>query len=94
MNLFLPFDENSAYIGCGRSQLGFTLVKKLGLKLIRLNPFFWNFSKGFIMIIRKILKMSVCIVCGEKRFSFLLGQKTECLIFRGHLVSENVAGVV
>ena len=49
----LPFDENSAYIGCGRSQLGFTLVKKLGLKLIRLNPFFWNFSKGFIMVIRK-----------------------------------------
>lgn len=49
----LPFDENSVYIGCGRSQLGFTLVKKLGLKLIRLNPFFWNFSKGFIMIIRK-----------------------------------------
>ena len=49
----LPFDENSAYIGCGRSQLGFTLVKRLGLKLIRLNPFFWNFSKGFIMIIRK-----------------------------------------
>lgn len=49
----LPFDENSAYIGCGKNQLGFTLVKKLGLKLIRLNPFFWNFSKGFIMVIRK-----------------------------------------
>ncbi len=49
----LPFDENSAYIGCGKNQLGFTLVKKLGLRLIRFNPFFWNFSKGFIMVIRK-----------------------------------------
>mgnify|MGYP001561701852 CR=1 FL=1 len=49
----LPFDKNSAYIGCGKNQLGFTLIKKLGLKLIRLHPFFWNFSKGFIMIIRK-----------------------------------------
>lgn len=49
----LPFDENSAYIGCGKNQLGFNLIKKLGLKLIRFNPFFWNFSKGFIMIIKK-----------------------------------------
>ena len=49
----LPFDENSAYIGCGKKQSGFVFIKKLGLKLIRWNPFFWNFSKGFIMIIRK-----------------------------------------
>lgn len=49
----LPFDENSAYVGCGKNESVFTIVKKLGLKLIRFNPFFWNFSKGFIMIIRK-----------------------------------------
>lgn len=49
----LPFDEKNAYIGCGKNQLGFNLIKKLGIKLIRFNPFFWNFSKGFIMVIRK-----------------------------------------
>lgn len=49
----LPFDENSAYFGCGKNQPLFSLIKKLGISLIRFNPFFWNFSKGFIMVIRK-----------------------------------------
>lgn len=49
----LPFDENSAYIGCGKNQQIFSLIKKLGIALIRFHPFFWNFSKGFIMVIRK-----------------------------------------
>ncbi|KKS44770.1 MAG: Methyltransferase type 11 [Candidatus Azambacteria bacterium GW2011_GWB1_42_17] len=49
----LPFDENSAYIGCGKDQPLFSLIKKIGISLIRFHPFFWNFSKGFIMVIRK-----------------------------------------
>lgn len=49
----LPFDQNSAYIGCGKNQPIFSLIKKLGIALIRFHPFFWNFSKGFIMVIRK-----------------------------------------
>ena len=49
----LPFDINSAYIGCDNDQPLFSLIKKLGISLIRFHPFFWNFSKGFIMVIRK-----------------------------------------
>ena len=49
----LPFNEKSAYIGCGKNQPLFSLIKKLGVALIRFHPFFWNFSKGFIIVIRK-----------------------------------------
>lgn len=49
----LPQDANGAYVGCGNNKSLFSLIKRVGLKLIKINPFFWNFSKGFMMIIKK-----------------------------------------
>ncbi|TAL51360.1 MAG: methyltransferase domain-containing protein, partial [Chitinophagaceae bacterium] len=49
----IPKDTSGAYVGCGNSQPLFSFIKWLGIRLIKMNPFFWNFSKGFIMIIRK-----------------------------------------
>lgn len=49
----LPQDTNGAYVGCGNNRSIFNMIKRLGLKLIRMDPFFWNFSKGFMMVIRK-----------------------------------------
>lgn len=49
----LPFDVNALYFGCG--QKGFyTLIKQFGVFLIKLHPFFWNFSKGFIIVVKKV----------------------------------------
>lgn len=48
----LPFNINSAYFGCGRKGL-YSFIKKLGVFLIKSNPFFWNFSKGFIVVVKK-----------------------------------------
>lgn len=50
----LPFNEESAYFGLNNSNALAVLIRKLGINLIRLNPFFWNFSKGFIVVITKL----------------------------------------
>lgn len=49
----VPFNEDNAYLGCDNSSMPSSLIRKLGIKLIKFNPFFWNFSKGFIVIIKK-----------------------------------------
>lgn len=49
----LPCDKNSLYVGCGSSGSTYKLIKHLGFNLIRRFSFFWIFSKGFIMVIRK-----------------------------------------
>lgn len=48
----LPFNEESEYFGCNRKGLS-SQIRIFGIKLIRLNSIFWNFSKGFIIIVRK-----------------------------------------
>lgn len=53
VDFLLPFDQENSYLNCGKSQPIHKFIKKLGIKLISLNPFFWNFSKGFIIVIRK-----------------------------------------
>ncbi len=52
----LPFNEDSTFIGCGQKDPIYSIVRTLGIKLIKSYPFFWNFSKGFIMIINHIDK--------------------------------------
>lgn len=47
-----PFDVNAVYFGCGKKGL-YRLMKSLGVFLIKLHPFFWNFSKGFIVVVKK-----------------------------------------
>lgn len=49
----LPLSTKGAFIGCGQNNSIYSSVKSLGINLIRMNPFFWNISKGFIMVIRK-----------------------------------------
>lgn len=49
----LPRNEHSAYLGCGSRSFSYSLIKKLGFFLIKKSPFFWMFSKGFIILIRK-----------------------------------------
>lgn len=49
----LPFDVGGEYFGCGK-QGHYLSVKYLGVNLIRRFPFFWHFSKGFIMAIKKV----------------------------------------
>lgn len=49
----LPFNPNAAYIGCGKKGY-YSFVKKFGINLIQKNSFFWNLSKGFIMVIKKL----------------------------------------
>lgn len=49
----LPFDAEGAYFGYAKSQSLAVGIRRLGIRLIRLNPFFWNISKGFIMVITK-----------------------------------------
>jgi 2-polyprenyl-3-methyl-5-hydroxy-6-metoxy-1,4-benzoquinol methylase len=50
----LPFDPDGAYFGCASEDHMRAFVRKFGINLIKLNPVFWNLSKGFIIMIRKI----------------------------------------
>lgn len=50
-DFILPFNEDSAFIGCGQKNSIYPFIRALGIKLIKSHPFFWNFSKGFIMVI-------------------------------------------
>lgn len=49
----LPQDANASYLGCGTEKGVYRIIKSLGIYLISKFPFFWIFSKGFIMLIRK-----------------------------------------
>lgn len=49
----LPVGPENPFIGCGKTEFSYHLIRKYGIKLIRLHPFFWNFSKGFIMVVKK-----------------------------------------
>jgi len=49
----LPLSTEGAFIGCGQNNSIYSFIKSLGITLIRMNPFFWNISKGFIMVIKK-----------------------------------------
>lgn len=48
----VPFNIEGEYFGCGRKGIH-SIVRKIGVFLIRNNPFFWNFSKGFIIVVKK-----------------------------------------
>lgn len=49
----LPKDSNAAYLGCGTQGQVQKIITYLGIYLISKFPFFWIFSKGFIMLIIK-----------------------------------------
>ena len=49
----LPQNRNASYLGCGTQGAVYKIIKNLGIYLISKFPFFWIFSKGFIMLIRK-----------------------------------------
>ena len=49
----LPQNKNSLYLGCGAGGGMYNVIKNLGISLIVRFPFFWIFSKGFIMLIKK-----------------------------------------
>jgi 2-polyprenyl-3-methyl-5-hydroxy-6-metoxy-1,4-benzoquinol methylase len=53
IHFILPFDVNSKYLGQGKDSRLATFIKRVGIRLIRVHPFFWNFSKGFIIVARK-----------------------------------------
>jgi len=53
INFILPFDESSAYYGYGKKGM-YSYVKRYGILLIKKYNFFWNFSKGFIVVLKKI----------------------------------------
>lgn len=50
----LPKDLGVAYLGCGEGGGLYHFLKRVGIRLIKNFPFFWAFSKGFIIIIKKI----------------------------------------
>lgn len=51
-DFIIPFDTNSEFLGCGKKGW-YSLMKNVGIFLIRKHPFFWNFSKGFIIVVKK-----------------------------------------
>jgi len=51
---FVLSRSDNKYIGCGNNSKGYKTLKTLGISLISRIPAFWMFSKGFIMIIRKL----------------------------------------
>lgn len=50
----LPQNPNSSFIGSNTRSSFYQVIKKVGIALIKRHPFFWIFSKGFIMVVRKI----------------------------------------
>lgn len=48
----IPKKASIPFIGCGKKDIPYSFIRKLGIKLITINPFFWNFSKGFILVIK------------------------------------------
>lgn len=49
----LPQNPDASYLGCGTQKGVYKIIKNLGIYLISKFSFFWIFSKGFIMLIRK-----------------------------------------
>lgn len=49
---YLP-DTNAAYLGCGRVNFPYNLIKDIGISLIRKIPILWVISKGFIVLAHK-----------------------------------------
>jgi len=52
--LFVTPDPNASYLGCGDTSLITKKFKRIGIKLISRFPFLWTFSKGFIILAKKI----------------------------------------
>lgn len=51
---FVPPDESAAYLGLGiPTPRWYSIMQNLGIKLLHIHPFFWFFSKSFIMVITK-----------------------------------------
>lgn len=51
---FVPPDESAAYLGWGMpTPKWYLIIQNLGIRLLHINPFFWFFSKAFIMVITK-----------------------------------------
>lgn len=51
---FLPPDESAAYLGWGlATSKWYSIMQKFGIRLLHIHPFFWFFSKTFIMVITK-----------------------------------------
>lgn len=50
----LPSSDNVAFLGHDDTSPFYSILKKLGFRLIRIFPIFWTFSKGFIVIAQKI----------------------------------------
>lgn len=49
----LPIGINEPFMGCGCGGVSYKLIKNIGISLIRKYNFFWAFSKGFIVILKK-----------------------------------------
>lgn len=52
-SFILPSNIDAPYLGCGKTDLSYKLIKKVGINLIRRFPIFWMFSKGFVILVRK-----------------------------------------
>lgn len=52
---FITPDIKAGYLGCGkfRPPIYYSAIRNLGVRLIRIFPFFWVLSKGFIVVIYK-----------------------------------------
>lgn len=51
---FVPPNESAAYLGWGLpTSKWYSIMQSFGIKLLHIHPFFWFFSKTFIMVITK-----------------------------------------
>lgn len=51
---FVPPEESAAYLGWGiPTSKWYSVMQNFGIKLLHIHPFFWFFSKTFIMVITK-----------------------------------------
>lgn len=50
---FIIPNPRASYLGCGKTSKQETKLRNLGIKLLKLFPFMWIFSKGFIILIQK-----------------------------------------
>ncbi|KKQ97038.1 MAG: Methyltransferase type 11 [Candidatus Woesebacteria bacterium GW2011_GWA1_39_12] len=46
----VPESAKVGYLGCGEGDSLYKLGLKIGIRLIKTSPFFWNISKGFVLI--------------------------------------------
>lgn len=50
---FVVPNADAFYLGCGSQSLKNTILRRGGVWLIKRFPFFWTFSKGFILVAKK-----------------------------------------